>query len=290
MSAIILDGKKIRDEAISGLIKKVASFSHTLTLAIIQVGDRPDSNSYINSKKSFATKIGVNVKHVQAPANITQEELINVVRKHNSDSSIDGIIVQLPLPDEIDRDAVIDTILPTKDVDALSAHNVKRWLDGNENAILPATARGVRELLRYYKIDLFDKKVTVVGRSTLVGKPIITMCLNENATVTVCHSKTLDLARETMGADILIVATGRPGLITKGHVRPGQVVIDVGINSVVANNSFDKLDDEIPEKKLVGDVDFENVSEIVSAISPVPGGVGPMTVLSLFKNLLDLSE
>jgi methylenetetrahydrofolate dehydrogenase (NADP+)/methenyltetrahydrofolate cyclohydrolase len=288
MTAIILDGKKIRDEAIPELARQVKEISAEQglvpTMAIIQVGERADSTSYINSKKNFAGRIGVEIRHIQLPETISQKELIDEVKKLNEDSTVQGIIVQLPLPLAIDRDTVIDTISPSKDVDGLTAHHVKRWLDGNEEAVMPATAEGIRKLLEYYKIDIFGKKVVVVGRSTLVGKPIVAMCLNENATVTVCHSKTADIASETKSADIIIVVTGKPGLIGKEAVREGQVIIDVGINTVEG----EKLDDEIPQKTLVGDVDFDNVSPIVAAITPVPGGVGPMTVLALFENLLKL--
>lgn len=290
MTALILDGKKIRDEAIPALVAEVkeitASRGRVPTLAIIQVGERDDSNSYIKGKKSFADKIGATVKHIQVPENTSQSDLIDQVKKLNEDVSVDGIIVQLPLPLSIDSDNVIDTILPTKDVDSLTAFNVKKWLDGNEDVCLPATAAGIRRLLGYYKIDLFGKKVVVVGRSTLVGKPIIAMCLNENATVTVCHSKTKDLPTETKSADIVIVVTGKPGVVSASGVREGQVIIDVGINTVFG----EKLDDEIVDKKLVGDVDFDAVLPVVAAITPVPGGVGPMTVLALFENLLHLAK
>lgn len=284
MSATILDGRKIRDEAIPVLAKKIDALSYIPTLTIIQVGNREDTASYIRAKKSFASKIGVNVKHIQLSIDISQNELIDIIKENNNDKSVKGIIVQVPLPIEIDRDDVINMILPSKDVDGLTPYNVKRWLDGNEDAILPATARGVRTLLKYYKIDLFGKKVTVIGRSVLVGKPIVAMCLNENATVTVCHSKTPDLIKETQNADILIVAVGKNGLVKAEHVKEGQVIIDVGINT----KEGDKLDDEIPTRKLVGDVDFDSVSNIVASITPVPGGIGPMTVLSLFENLVDL--
>ncbi len=286
MSATILDGRKTRDERVPELAKRVSALSSTPTLAIIQAGNRDDSNSYINAKKAFGKKIGVNVKHIQVLETVPQSELISIVQECNADVTIQGIIVQLPLPIEIDDDAVIDSILPSKDVDALTAHSVKRWLDGNEDALLPATARGIRTLLKSYKIDLFGKKVAVIGRSTLVGKPVIAMCLNENATVTVCHSKTQDLAKETKVADVVICVAGKPGLIQKKNVKKGQVIIDVGINTLVG----EKLDDEIETKKLVGDVDFEAVNKVVAAITPVPGGVGPMTVLSLFENLMDLCE
>lgn len=286
MSAEILNGRKIRDEAIPELAKSFASLSFVPKLVIIQVGNREDTGAYIRAKKNFGYKLGVKIDHIQLPENVGQTELIDLIKKQNTNQDVKGIIVQLPLPISLDRDLIIDTIDPKKDVDALTAHNVKRWIDGNPNALLPATARGVRTLLSTYKIDLFGKKVTMIGRSTLVGKPIIAMCLNENATVNICHSKTVDLVKETQDAEIIIVATGKPNLIKREHVKEGQIVIDVGINSIEGL----KLDDEIPEKKIVGDVDFANVSEVVSAITPVPGGVGPLTVLSIFQNLLDLCK
>lgn len=286
MSAIILSGLETREALLPGLIERVKNLSYVPTLAIIQIGNRPDSSSFIRAKKNFAKKIGIIEKHIQVTESVSQSELIEIIRECNADKEIKGVIVQLPLPIEIDREAVIDSIDPAKDVDALTAFSVKRWFEGREEAILPATARGIRTLLKHYKIDLFGKKVTVIGRSMLVGKPIITMCLNENATVTVCHSKTPDLVRETSSADVLIVAAGRQGLIGVEHVRDGQVVIDVGINTVKG----EKLDDEVEGTKLVGDVDFDLVIAKAGAITPVPGGVGPMTVFSLFENLLDLCE
>jgi methylenetetrahydrofolate dehydrogenase (NADP+) / methenyltetrahydrofolate cyclohydrolase len=189
---------------------------------------------------------------------------------------------------------IIDSIHPKKDADGLTAINVKRWLGGTDSLanssvkraeshfIFPATARGIRELLTHYKIGLAGKRVTVVGRSMLVGKPIAAMCLNENATVTVCHSQTPNLAEETKKADILIVAAGKSRLIQEKHVREGQVIIDVGINSVEGEKGINP--------RLAGDVDFNKVKDIVSAITPVPGGVGPMTVFGLFENLVELSE
>lgn len=283
---LILNGRGTRDSLIPGLIQRVRMLSYVPTLAIIQVGDRPDSTAFIRAKKVFAAVIGIKERHIQTTESVSQDELVGIIKECNADKDIRGIIVQLPLPIGIDRDAVIDAIDPKKDVDALTAANIKRWVEGHENAIMPATARGIRTLLQRYKIELFGKKVTVVGRSMLVGKPVITMCLNENATVTVCHSKTPDLETETKSADVLIVAVGRPGLIQAAHVKKGQVVIDVGINKITG----EKLDDEIEGTRLVGDVNFEKVSGKVAAITPVPGGVGPMTVFSLFENLLDLCE
>lgn len=266
---LIIDGRKTREELLPGLIEKIKKLPKAPTLAIIQVGNRPDSTSFIKAKKAFAKKIGVYEKHIQLPETISQKELLKTIAACNNDDEITGIIVQLPLPEGLDRDLAIDAILPRKDADGLTPTNTK------SGAVIPATARGIRELLNHYKIGLARKKVTVIGRSMLVGKPIAAMCEREGAIVTVCHRQTLDLAKETKAADIIICAVGKQGLITAKHVKAGQVVIDVGIN-------------RNEEERLVGDVDFEAVKDIVSAISPVPGGVGPMTVLGLFENLVDL--
>lgn len=284
MMATILDGRKIRDEFIPELKKSFAELPFSPVLTIIQVGDRADTNAYVKAKKSFADKIGIKVNHIQAPESISESELIDIVREQNSDEAVRGIIVQLPLPPKINKDAVIDIISKSKDVDAITASSIKDWFDGREGFLLPATARGIRTMLEYYKIDLCGKKVVVIGRSILVGKPVSAMCLNGDATVTVCHSKTPDLARETKDADIIVVATGKAGLIDSRHVKAGQVIIDVGINTAEGQ----KLDEEISKRKIVGDVDFESVADKVGAITPVPGGVGPLTVLSIFQNLLDL--
>jgi methylenetetrahydrofolate dehydrogenase (NADP+)/methenyltetrahydrofolate cyclohydrolase len=288
MSAMILDGRKIRDEVMPDLAKSFANLGCVPVLTIIQVGNREDTNAYIRAKKLFAEKLGVKVKHIQLTEDVIQDEVINIIKENNQDSEIKGIIVQLPLPVGMDVDFVINSIDPKKDVDAITSYNVKQWIEGEKQALLPATARGVRTLLRYYNIDLSGKKVVVIGRSALVGKPIACMCSNEKATVTVCHSKTLDLAKETLNADIIISAVGKVNLITKDHVKAGQIVVDVGINTVEDEKLYED-DGSTSKRKIVGDVDFEQVSKIVQAISPVPGGVGPLTVLSLFQNLLDLS-
>ena len=277
MSATIIDGRIVRDSIILDLKERFSTLLHVPTLAIIQVGDRPDSTAFIRAKKSFAQKIGVNETHIKVDETISEKELVAIIKRCNKDASIHGIIVQLPLPLHIERDTIIDAIDPHKDADGLTAINTKRWLEGREDGVMPATARGIRELFHYYKIDLFGKPVTVVGRSMLVGKPIAAMCLNENATVTVCHSKTPNLAEETTKADILIVAAGKPNLIQAQHVKKGAVVIDVGITRVTADS-------------LTGDVDFDSVKEVAGAMSPVPGGVGPMTVCALFENLFDLCK
>lgn len=282
--AQILDGKKVRSEALHDLKKEVSQIKEKLTLAIVQVGSRADSNSYIKAKKKFGEEIGVEVKHLQFSEDIRDSELIEHIETLNTNSAIHGIIVQLPLPLHMDRDRVINSINPQKDVDGLGIVNIQKLWGGHDDGIIPATTRGILSLLKYYNIELHSKKVTIVGRSLLVGKPTVLMCINENATVTVCHSKTENLEQETKNADILIVAIGKPEFIKKNHVKEGQIVIDVGINS----RELGKLDDEIVLPSLVGDVDYSEVKDVVKAITPVPGGVGQMTVVSLFQNVVDV--
>jgi methylenetetrahydrofolate dehydrogenase (NADP+)/methenyltetrahydrofolate cyclohydrolase len=277
MPALILDGRKTRKSLLPDLTARFRRLSGVPTLAIVQVGERPDSTAFIEAKKKFAAVLGVNHIHIQLPESVSQAEVVGRIEECNEDPAIRGIIVQLPLPVALNRESILETIDPAKDVDGLTSLNVKRWLEGNEQAVMPATARGIRTLLAHHSIGLFQKKVTMVGRSMLVGKPIAAMCLAENATLAICHSKTPDLAAETSAADVVIVAAGKPGLVGAAHVTAGQVVIDVGIS-------------RIADGTLVGDVDFAAVSPIVSAISPVPGGVGPMTVFSLFENFCDLCE
>ncbi|MEK7609840.1 MAG: bifunctional 5,10-methylenetetrahydrofolate dehydrogenase/5,10-methenyltetrahydrofolate cyclohydrolase [Patescibacteria group bacterium] len=286
MSAKLLSGKIAREALVKELISKVQSLSNKPNLAIIQVGDREDSASYIRAKKNFAEKIGVDVLHTQVQSDVTQEKLVELIKGFNDDNNVNGIIVQLPISEHLDKITIIDAIDPKKDVDGLTAFQIEAWSNHKAGAILPATARGVKELLKYYDINLSGKKVVVIGRSDMVGRPIAVMCKDSGAVVTVCHSKTVALAKETKKVDIIIVAVGKPKLIGADHVKAGQIIIDVGLNTVYG----EKLEDEIENKKLVGDVDFEGVKEIVFAITPVPGGVGPMTVFALFENLIDVSS
>jgi methylenetetrahydrofolate dehydrogenase (NADP+)/methenyltetrahydrofolate cyclohydrolase len=307
MSAKVLDGRVARAELAKRLAQKVAAFKasrgFSLTLAIIQVGDRADTASYIKAKKSFAEQIGIGVRHIHLKedssqgVNFSREEIISEIKKLNIDETIGGIILQLPLPEMLkeSKRIIIDAIDPAKDADGLTSLNVNKWSANESGAIWPATARGVRELLDFYKISLKGKKICIIGRSELVGMPIAAMCRGEGATVTVCHSKTVDLLKETLAADVIISAVGKPRLITAAHVKKGQIIVDVGINGISADQSAlaGKLNEEIPRRKLVGDVDFNAVLPILSdsgAITPVPGGVGPMTVLALFENLLDLCK
>jgi len=305
MSTFILDGRIARAELAKKLAQKVAAFKAVQgfppTLAIIQVGDRVDTASYIKAKKSFAEEIGIEVRHINLKevasqgVNVLQEKIISEIKRLNDDKKIGGIILQLPMPETLkeNKRIIIDAVNPAKDADSLTSSSVNRWNANESGAIWPATARGVRELLDFYKISLKDKKACVIGRSELVGTPIAAMCRGEGAIVTVCHSKTIDLVKETLASDVIISAVGKPGLITTAYVKPGQVVVDVGINEVSADRlaQAGKLNEQIPRRKLVGDVDFNAVLPILGdsgAITPVPGGVGPMTVLALFENLLDL--
>ncbi len=278
-----MDGRKTRDELSIKMKEAVQKSGKKPTLAIIQIGALEESSAYIKQKKNFAEKIGALVTHRHFPETVGEAELVEEVSILNRDEHISGIIVQLPIPARLDKRKIIDAIQIEKDVDGLTSENKKRFEAGDPRAIVPATARGVLSLLKAYGVGVKAKKATVVGRSDLVGAPIATLLAREGAEVTVCHRGTPDIAEKSRTADILVVAAGKPFLVTKDFVSSGQVVVDVGINLV----SGEKLEDEIPKREIVGDVDFEDVSKIVSAISPVPGGVGPMTVLSLFQNLFD---
>ena len=278
----ILDGKIVRNKIMADLKKKVGDFKLVPNLAIIMIGDNPDSEIYVKRKIDFAKKIGVNAFVVNFPKGIiTQEILLAGIDTLNKDESINGIIVQAPLPAPLNWAAAVEKILPEKDVDGVCSVNVKKLLENDESGLVPATAKGVLSLLKYYQIPINGKKVVVMGRSALVGQPIANVMINNGATVTVCHTKTVNPEKETREADILIVAIGHPELVGADYVRKGQVVIDVGISSVVNKDGT---------RKIYGDVDFDSVENIVSAISPVPGGVGPLTVASLFQNLVEVVE
>ena len=272
----ILDGRVVRDQLKVELIERVKKLAFKPTLAVIQVGNLPASTSYIGQKIKFGEAIGVSVIHKKFSENISLVDLQSEIEKLNKVESVQGIIVQLPLPAPLDVLSVIETIDPKKDVDGLTAVNLKK-LWSRQPAIIPATARGVLSLLDYYKIAIAGKRMVVVGRSNLVGGPIALALLNRGATVTICHRQTKILATMTKTAEILISATGVPGLITATEVSPRQVVVDVGLTAVASGG-------------LVGDVAYNKVSKIVGALTPVPGGVGPMTVCSLFQNLLDVCE
>jgi len=300
--AKILSGKIVNEKIAKELKTEISRRSSPSSgakgskpkLVIIQVGDLPESNAYIARKIAFGEKIGAIVDHQKFPQDITQEKLITMISKLNTDSSVTGIIVQMPLPKHLDKDEIIESIKPQKDVDGLTSQNIKKLWENKNGAIIPATTKGVLSLLSYYKIPVSRQKVVIVGRSSLVGKPTLLAFLNNDATVTVCHKATKNLPEQTKSADILVVATGKPNLIGKEHVTKGQVVVDVGINvisqtqnSELRTQNSTKPEVEPTSRQLIGDVDFDGVKNIVAAISPVPGGIGPMTVASLFENLLD---
>lgn len=268
---VILDGKKVKEEILLELKSEVSKLSEKPHLVVIQVGDNEASNIYIKQKEMMAREIGYEFTHLKFNTDITEEDLVCEIDKLNNDFSVHAILVQMPLPNHIDANVIQNTIIPEKDVDGLSDINTGK-LFHNKDGLYSCTPYGVMELLRRYNISVIGKHVVVVGRSNLVGKPMAILFTNAGATVTICHSRTNDLKKYTMDADILVVAVGKPKLITEDMVKDGTVVIDVGITRL--------------ENGLCGDVDFEKVSLKTSYITPVPGGVGPMTVSMLGKNVL----
>lgn len=268
----ILDGKKVRDIISLKIKEELNKINARPKLVIIQVGDEERSTIYVRQKKIFGEKLGFEVEHINLDKNIREEELISKIEILNSEETVNGIIVQLPLPKDFDTYKIVDSISPEKDVDGLNSTNITKLVRNESLSFIPATTKGILSLLDFYNIDVTGKKVVVVGRSLLVGRPTVFSMLNRNATITVCHSKTSNLKEEVKSADIVIVAVGKPNLVTEDFVKEGQIIIDVGITKV--------------GDRLIGDVDFDLVSKKVEAITPVPGGVGPMTVVSLFENLL----
>jgi|SRR3989344_4739245 len=284
--AILLSGTIVQKERSQKLAERIRDLPCPPVLAIVQVGDRTESGEYIRFKKSFAKDIGALVRHVHLPETVAEDEVLAELKALAADSTVSGIIIQLPLPPTLDRDRLLAAVPPQKDIDGLTEKNRSLLREGSSKAIVPATARGIAELLDFYKIAVSNKKVAVLGRSILVGSPTAALLGSRGAIVTVCHSQTQNTKEVTERSDIVIVAIGKPKLIGPEYLRAGQVVIDVGINV-----SFDQqLQEELPRRVVVGDVDFDAVKDIVAAISPVPGGVGPMTILALFENLVDASE
>ncbi len=271
MSAKILDGKKLADEIKLSIKEEIRRLGKTPGLALIVVGDDFASSLYIKKKEDMCRELGIYLEKYELPGSAKESELYALVGKLNTNTKIHGILVQLPLPRHIDKSNVIESIDPKKDVDGLHPYNTGRLLGGNE-AMVPCTPRGIMRLLEANKIETRSRRAVVIGRSILVGKPVAALLLNRDSTVTVCHSETRDLKEITREADILISAVGKPKLVTADMVKKGAVVVDVGISRV--------------DGKLSGDVDFENVSSVASHTTPVPGGVGPMTVIMLFENLL----
>jgi len=270
---VLLSGKEVQEDIKRKLKEEIENLVVIPKLVIVQVGHNEQSEIYIRNKKKLGEELGIVVEHKKFSESTKEEELIQEVEKGNKDQLVGGIIIQLPVPKNLDLFKILNSIKPEKDVDGLGVNQTGLLYGGNDKAIIPATARGIMSLLDFYKIDLESKNVVIIGRSNLVGRPVAQMCLNRDATVTICHSHTKNLKEITQKADILIVACGIPKFINDEHINSSQVVVDVGINKA--------------DGKICGDVDFDKVKDIVYAITPVPGGVGPLTVVSLFQNLLD---
>ncbi|RMG30673.1 MAG: bifunctional methylenetetrahydrofolate dehydrogenase/methenyltetrahydrofolate cyclohydrolase FolD [Methanobacteriota archaeon] len=287
---ILLDGKEVskhvREEIRLHVEQLKEKTGKVPFLVAILVGDDPASHVYVRNKKRACEKAGMKSEVIYLPAETTQQELLDKIDELNHNTDVNGILVQLPLPDHIDEERVIDAIRPEKDVDCFHPYNVGRMVTGNA-IFYPATPYGITEILKYYKIDTNGKHAVVLGRSNIVGKPMANMLVQKsemgNATVTIAHSRTKNLKEITRQADILIAAIGKPEYVKKDMLKEGAIVIDVGIN---------RIDDPSTEKgyRLVGDVDFEEVKDIVSAITPVPGGVGPMTITMLLRNTVKAFE
>ena len=270
----IISGTETRKKLLEEYKKTIAKEKLDIGLAIIQVGDNPSSNTYIRNKLKYTTEVGIKSELIKLEENVSEEEVIRLIEKLNKDSKVTGIILQSPLPDHIDFTKCARLISNEKDVDGFSEENLFSIRDNNEK-IIPCTVKGILRLFEAYNIDLEGKDIVVIGRSNIVGRPLADALINRNATVTLCHSKTKDMKEYTKRADIVISAVGKPKLITKGMVKKDFIGIDVGINVV--------------NGKLVGDFS-KNTYEKASFITPVPGGVGPMTVAMIIDNLIELKK
>ncbi len=274
--AIILDGKKLRDKIFENLKQRLNNMSEKPTLAVILVGDDPASQIYVKNKKKTAENLGINSIVINYPSDIPENVLLDKIKELNNDNKITAILVQLPLPKHIDKFKIIDAIAPEKDVDGLTPYNSGKLFAGEEPYVYPCTPKGILLLLDEYNIELEGKHVVVIGRSNLVGKPVAQMLLNRNATVTMCHSHTKNLSDITKTADIVVSAVGK-NIIGEKMLKSDCVVVDVGIFKDING-------------KICGDVDFTSASKIAAYISPVPGGVGPMTIASLMLNTVELAD
>lgn len=273
---VIMDGKALRDKLLAELKLKVDKFKIKPSLVVILVGEDPASQIYVNNKKKTAEKLGINSEIINYPADISEDVLLDKINDLNKDEAVTGILVQLPLPKHIDKFKVINAISPEKDVDGFTPENFGKLFAGEEPYVYPCTPKGILLLLDEYNIELDGRHVVIVGRSNIVGKPLSQMMLSRNATVTVCHNHTQNLSDITKTADIVVSAAGEK-IIEEKMLKSGCVVVDVGI-----------FKDE--NGKTRGDVDFDNVSHKTSFITPVPGGVGPMTIASLMLNTVELFE
>lgn len=265
----ILDGKNLSLILQENLKEKVNKLNGNPSLTVILVGENKASQIYVKNKENVAKNIGISTNTIYLSKNTTTNKLLSIIDKLNNDESVNGILVQLPLPSHINENIILNRISPEKDVDGFSPVNIGKLITGNEEAMIPCTPLGIIKLLNYYNVELEGKNIVIVGRSNIVGKPLIHLLLNENATVTIAHSKSNNLKDITKQADILIIAIGKPNFITKDFVKNNSIVIDVGINRI--------------NRSIVGDVDFNDVINKVSLITPVPGGIGPLTITMLME-------
>ncbi|MGH0564775.1 bifunctional methylenetetrahydrofolate dehydrogenase/methenyltetrahydrofolate cyclohydrolase FolD [Bacillus cereus] len=279
MVAVIIKGNEVAEKKRAQLTEEVVKLKEqgiVPGLAVILVGEDPASRSYVKGKEKGCEQVGIYSELIELPETITEERLLAEIDRLNGDDRINGILVQLPLPKHIEEKAIIERISPEKDVDGFHPISVGRMMTG-QDTFLPCTPHGIVELVKETNLDISGKHVVVIGRSNIVGKPVGQLFLNENATVTYCHSKTQNMKELTKLADILIVAVGRPKMVTADYIKQGAVVIDVGVNRLETG-------------KLCGDVDFDNVLDVAGYITPVPKGVGPMTITMLLHNTVESAK
>ena len=281
----IIDGKalslSLKEQMRDRIVELEKEYGRKPCLAVIIVGDNPASRSYVRGKIKAAEFTGMDSRLIELPEDIREVDLLDEIARLNADKDVDGILVQLPLPHHIDEDVVIDSISIQKDVDGFHPWNVANlWL--GRKCIVPCTPKGIITMIESTGVDIKGKKAVVIGRSNIVGKPVAKLLLDRNATVTIAHSRTQDLAKVAAEADILVAAVGRPKMVTADMIKPGAVVIDVGINRITVPGP-----DGEPVNKLVGDVDFDAASQVAGYITPVPGGVGPMTITMLMENTIE---
>ncbi|MFP4632054.1 MAG: bifunctional 5,10-methylenetetrahydrofolate dehydrogenase/5,10-methenyltetrahydrofolate cyclohydrolase [Halobacteriales archaeon] len=277
----VIDGEEVAADVRREVAREIEALGWSPRLVAVLMSDDPASETYVRMKHRAADEVGVDSETIEIDPGEPESKLLDTVADLNDDDSVDGVLVQLPLPDHVDGNAALDAVSPDKDVDGFHPVNKGLLLDGRPR-VVPATPRGVHRLLLEADVEIEGADVTVVGRSEIVGKPLAALLTNHDATVTVCHSRTEDLASHTRRADVVVAAVGVPEMVTADMVGEGAVVIDVGVNRVDADNERGY--------ELVGDVDFDGVSQVAGAVTPVPGGVGPMTVASLMQNTVELAR
>jgi methylenetetrahydrofolate dehydrogenase (NADP+)/methenyltetrahydrofolate cyclohydrolase len=301
MAGVILDGRRISQEILSELKPRIETLRQKArppALAVVLVGEDPASQIYVRNKIKTCRELGITSLDRTPPANTTTEELLEIIQSFNEDPEVDGILVQSPLPKHIDSHAILLAVNPSKDADGFHPFNVG-CLVANRPAPRACTPAGIMQMLKRYEVPIAGRHAVVVGRSDIVGKPMALMLLHENATVTICHSRTPDLAAECRRADILVAAIGKPALLTEAYIKPGAVVVDVGMNRLTDGAEVNRIFAHDPKRiaafeksgtALVGDVDPHAMQELSSAYTPVPGGVGPLTIAMLMANTVSLAE